>query len=562
MKAAIYARKSTEQGSVSDEQKSVARQIDHARAFAAAHGWTVDDSAIFVDDGISGAEFARRPGFLRLMNSLKPRPAFQVLIMSEESRLGREAIETAYALKQLVTAGVHVWFYMEGRERTLDSPTDKIMLSLTAFADEIERERGRQRTYDAMIRKARAGHVTGGRLFGYENVEVVGPDGNRSHVERRIVEAEAAVIRRIFELAIEGRGLKAIARQMNDERAISPMAQRGRSRTWAPTSVREVLYRDTYRGVITWNRTKKRDQWGAHHQTDRPEAEWVRVPAPHLQIVTEAQWQQAHGVIAKTRALLYGARALRRPYRNVPKFLLTGLVACGVCGSPLYVRSGTHGKGRKHGFICSGYHLRGRTVCPNRTVAPMADTDEMVLEALLDEVLDPSILTDAVDSALALVRGDVGSARATQIDGDLAAVDQERARLVEAIAAGGQLDGLLEALKARDARRRELEGQRELLRTEHVVTSSDVARVRAELLALAHSWRTVLAHDPEHARPIVVALLVDRVTLTPMPSERGKRWNLRGVGTLAGLFERQVFQLLWRPHRDSNPGFSLERAAS
>jgi hypothetical protein len=67
-----------------------------------------------------------------LMNSLKPRASFQVLNMSEESRLGREAIETAYALKQLVQAGVRVFFYLEDRERTLDSPTDKIMLSLTA----------------------------------------------------------------------------------------------------------------------------------------------------------------------------------------------------------------------------------------------------------------------------------------------------------------------------------------------------------------------------------------------------------------------------------------------
>ena len=37
-------------------------------------------------------------------------------------------------------AGVRVFFYLEDRERTLDSPTDKIMLSLTAFADELERE--------------------------------------------------------------------------------------------------------------------------------------------------------------------------------------------------------------------------------------------------------------------------------------------------------------------------------------------------------------------------------------------------------------------------------------
>jgi DNA invertase Pin-like site-specific DNA recombinase len=149
-----YARKSTEQNGVADEQKSAARQIEHARQYATRKGWTVADDHVYVDDGISGAEFANRPGFLRLMNALKPRAPFHVLVMSEESRLGREAIETAYALKQLVRAGVRVFFYLEDRERTLDSPTDKIMLSLTAFADELEREKARQRTYDAMQRKA------------------------------------------------------------------------------------------------------------------------------------------------------------------------------------------------------------------------------------------------------------------------------------------------------------------------------------------------------------------------------------------------------------------------
>ena len=82
MRAAIYARKSTEQSGVPEEQRSVARQIEHAREYAARKGWEVDETAIFVDDGISGAEFANRPGFLRLMNALKPRPSFDVLVMS------------------------------------------------------------------------------------------------------------------------------------------------------------------------------------------------------------------------------------------------------------------------------------------------------------------------------------------------------------------------------------------------------------------------------------------------------------------------------------------------
>ena len=150
------------------------------------------------------------------MNALKPRPPFQVLVMSEESRLGREAIETAYALKQLVTAGVRVFFYLEDRERTLDSPTDKIMLSLTAFADELEREKARQRTYDAMQRKAQAGHVT--RRPGVRVRQRRGrsaPTGKRSHVERRINEAEAAIVRRIFELCAAGAGLTRITKTLN-----------------------------------------------------------------------------------------------------------------------------------------------------------------------------------------------------------------------------------------------------------------------------------------------------------------------------------------------------------
>ena len=60
MIAAIYARKSNEQLGA-DEQRSVARQIAHARKYAARKGWTVDDRYGYVDDGISGAEFARRP---------------------------------------------------------------------------------------------------------------------------------------------------------------------------------------------------------------------------------------------------------------------------------------------------------------------------------------------------------------------------------------------------------------------------------------------------------------------------------------------------------------------
>jgi len=540
MIAAVYSRKSTDQAAVSDEQKSVARQIEHARAYAAAKGWTVADEHVYVDDGISGAEFAKRPGFLRLMNALKPRPSFQVLVMSEESRLGRESIETAYALKQLITADVRVFFYLEDRERTLDSPTDKIMLSLTAFADELEREKARQRVTDAMIRKAKRGHVTGGRLFGYDNVEVLGPDGRRSHVERRVNEVEAAVVRRIFSLCATGYGLKTIAKTLNADGAPSPRAQQGRSQTWAPTSVREALFRTTYRGVITWNQTRKRNRWGQHAQTARPETEWISVPAPHLRLVTDDEWAAAHRQLDAARAAYlqgtHGQPFGRPPVGNPSKYLLTNMTTCGACGATMKVVSRDSGGVRRRFLVCASYHNRGRSVCANGGHVPMADADSLVLEALLDDVLDQTMLEDAVEAALGLVTGgdDDGSRRRLDaLDQAIRTVEGERQRLADAIATGGDLGALLDALKSREARLHQLRMDRDAL----IVSGPtvDPRAVRTELLALAADWRSVLAQEPARARPVLAHLLVGRVRFTPLEH---RRWRLDGQGTLAGLFSR------------------------
>jgi site-specific DNA recombinase len=563
MTAAIYARKSTDQA-VADEAKSVTRQICHAREYGARKGWTVDEAHVYVDDGISGAEFARRPGFLRLMNALKPQPAFRILIMSEESRLGREAIETAYALKQLVAAGVRVFFYLEDRERTLDSPTDKIMMSLTAFADELERERARQRTYDALLRKARAGHVTGGRLFGYGNVAIVGAAGTRSHVEREVIETEAAVIRRIFELSAAGQGMKAIAKTLNAAGVPSPRAQQGRSQSWAPSSVRAVLFHDAYRGVITWNKTKKRDRWGVKNQAGKPASEWLEVPAPALRIVTDEVWRAAHIRLEAARAIYVkpGQPPFGRPpLGNPSKYLLTNLALCGCCGGPLRVRS-RKGSGslRAMFYGCAAYHERGKTVCANKADVPMIEADDIVIEALLDDVLDAQLLVDAVDEALQLVADEQSQDRVPGLEAEIEHVEGERARLVAAVASGGSLEALVAALKAREERLGDLRRQVNAARAEKRVSSFDHATTRRELLTLAGDWRKVLATDPLNARPIVSTLLDGRLTITPTGTP--KQWELEGRGTLIGLFSGQIFPSVIRPHRDSNPGFSLERAAS
>jgi hypothetical protein len=131
-------------------------------------------------------------------------------------------------------------------EITLGSPTDKIVMAVEDFAAEVEREKARQRTRDALVRKAQAGYVTGGRVFGYDNVVVTTADGRRDHVERRINESEATIVRRSFELTAAGYGKRRVAHRLNADRAASPRAQRS-PHGWSPTSVQHVLGNPLYR---------------------------------------------------------------------------------------------------------------------------------------------------------------------------------------------------------------------------------------------------------------------------------------------------------------------------
>jgi site-specific DNA recombinase len=537
--AAIYARKSTDQYGVADEQKSVVRQIEHARDYASRKGWTVDEAAVFVDDGISGAEFANRPGFLRLMNAVKPRAPFQVLIMSEESRLGREAIETAYALKQLVTAGVRVFFYLEDRERTLDSPTDKIMLSLTAFADELEREKARQRTYDAMLRKARAGHVTGGRVFGYDNVDVLDPEGRRHHVERRINEAEAVVVRRIFDACAAGQGLRTIAKTLNDDRVLAPRAQQGRPCAWVQTSIRELLYRDLYRGLVVWNKTRKRNAWGLERRSVKAATDWITIEAPHLRIVTDAQWIAAHARLEQTRqTYLRGTNGhlWGRPVDgHESKYLLTGMSRCGLCGGTMIVRSRSHGRQRAYFYACSSYHHRGKTVCPNSLDMRLEVAEDAILSALERELLDPEILEAAAARAAARVAAPAEDidARRHLIETALGHTEAALTRLTQAIAEGGSVSTLVQAIRDQERRHLTLRGELADLERPRVVPLN-IAQLKARVREKSEEWRALLRKHAPIARQMLRKLVEGRIVFTPDLEARRYRFTM--PGTLANFF--------------------------
>jgi hypothetical protein len=464
--------------------------------------------------------------------------------MAEESRLGREQIETAYALKQLVAAGVRMFFYLEDRERTLESPTDKVMLSLTTFADELERERARQRTYDAMVRRARAGHSTGGRTFGYRNQRVVDSiSGRQSHVVREIDPQEAEVVRRIFELCASGSGYASIAKQLNADGALAPLPRRGTVQGWAASSVREILHRESYRGVLQWNRSRKRNAWGAQQQRARPATEWLHQSAPALRIVDEPLWESAQAQLAR-RGAVYRTpgKPGGRPANGIEsRYLLTGFAACGLGTGSLEVRSRLSGTRRAHVYACATYHRRGPSVCVNRLVAALPAVDASVLDGL-QRLLDPAVLRDA--ARLALDELDAPELRVAPrreaVAAELAQLDAELKRLAGAIAAGGSLPALVAAVTDRERRRATLQGELARLAPRGAAPKVNRWRALRELEEILANTRQLLAGQVGPARQVLRQLFPGRLMFTPRRDEGGVYYAFRGEAAIGRLFEGSI----------------------
>jgi site-specific DNA recombinase len=245
-RCAAYARYSTDK----QNPLSIEDQVRKCREFAESHGWRLLDQHIYSDEEISGATLDR-PSLRRLLEIAEsPARPFDVLLVEDTSRLSRKQADILNLCERLNFAGLRICFVAQG----IDSQEQKFQLVLAArgMIDQLFREDTARRVHRGMEGLVKRGLHTGGRCFGYSSRK----DAEGSRLE--INEAEAATVRRIFELYGSGHSLKRVARLLNGECVPSPQPQRGRcQRSWSPVAVRHVLLNPRYRGEIVWNRRHK-----------------------------------------------------------------------------------------------------------------------------------------------------------------------------------------------------------------------------------------------------------------------------------------------------------------
>jgi site-specific DNA recombinase len=545
MIAAIYARKSTEQTGISDDQKSVTRQVEHVKDYAKRKGWCVSEAHIYSDDGISGAEFVKRPAFIRLMSALKPKPPFQVLIMSEESRLGREAIQVSYAFKQIIDSGVRLFFYMTDQERKLDNALDKMMLSLSNFASEMEREKASQRTHDAMFRKAKVLHVTGNKVFGYDNVPVYGSETNtdgtrrRQHVVRKINNQQAKVVTRVFEMYASGIGLGGIAKLLNEERVSPP---HGGILGWCSTALRDILQRDLYRGLMVWNRTQVVQRGGTRQQRKRPESEWLRIDAPELRIVTQTLWDQVEERRTKNLHAYFrgeSGRLISRPTGEdrCSAYLLTSIAKCVTCGGSIVaIKRTAKGRYTRTVYRCAYNYKRGGTICSNNIEVRQDILDSVILHAMT-EVLDERVLEASVTVALERIRNEREKFpdQRLALERELSLIETRLHHLVEAIASGKSTDKVFDSLNEVEARKKVVVQELSTFDRLNQVVSLDAQRLAKDLRSRLGDLPALFARHVPQARQMLRKLLDGHIVCEPIMEGGKAGYRFTATGTFDRL---------------------------
>jgi site-specific DNA recombinase len=248
MRTLAYARRSVDDGR-EKKDTSVETQLKAARAYAEKNGWTV--VAEHHDDGVSGAVADRRG--INAVKASAARREFDVLVCADPSRPARELVDLLVLQRDLHRAGVGVHFYESGTKADMSSALGKVVTGLSGFGAEQYRELIQVKTRSKLAAKHEAGDCTGYVGYGYRRVEVKngdGPDAKRSRVEIEQVPEQAAVIHRIFDLVIEGKGLHVIANLLTAEGAPAPKGG------WTKSSVFTALNREAYIGRFVFGKLR------------------------------------------------------------------------------------------------------------------------------------------------------------------------------------------------------------------------------------------------------------------------------------------------------------------
>ncbi|WP_417625101.1 recombinase family protein [Paremcibacter congregatus] len=523
LKAALYARYSSD----NQQEASIEDQFRICEEQAAREGWRIIER--YADYATSGASLLR-PGIQALLEDARA-GRFNVIVAEALDRLSRDQEDIAGLYKRMEFAGIKIITLSEGEVSNLHIGLKGTMnaLYLKDLAEKTRRGlRGR-------VEKGKSG---GGKCYGYDVVKAFDADGNLVRGDRTINKAQAAIVKRIMTEFVAGRSPLKIAAQLNKEGVASPT-----DKGWGQSSINGnaergtgILNNELYTGRLVWNRLtyRKDPDTGKRISKLNPPEEHIIHEVPHLRLIDDSLWQQVKArqqeikrtgpTNAKNK---HSKKSGFRSYRR-PRFLLSGLVKCGVC-------SGTYTVQSKNYFGCSTRRNKG--TCNNSLHLRHDRLEATVLGGLKHHLIQP----ESFDAFSKAFTDEVNRKREAQLNGvtqqkaELYRIEREIAKLITALKEGGPAKPIVAEINELEQRQEAIEDSLKHAKTPPPLLHPNMTKLYAA--KLKDLQKNLNSDDGREEAALILRSLIDHVAVMPIRNEETGKLDpcLQVSGDLAGL---------------------------
>ena len=349
--AAIYCRLSREDG-MESESSSIQTQRQLLRRYAKEQGYSVYEE--YVDDGYSGTNFDR-PNIKRMMDDIQA-DKINVVLTKDLSRLGRNNALVAYYTE--IYFPEHDVRFVAVTDGIDTFRSDNEMMPFKSVVNEFYARDISRKIKAAFKIKAQDGQFTGSLPpYGYKK----DPNDKNKLIPDEVT---SIVVRRIFELAVEGYNPYKISQTLCKEKVLRPRLyaayREGKISiegmvdpyVWHDSSVVRIIKNPAYLGHMVSNRNITKS-YKIKKRINVPIAEWIEVKHTHEPLVDEGTFELAQKVI----------KVKKRENKEGTVQIFSGILKCATCGRGMAYSNPKTYRNRNAFYVCSLSRRRGKEAC-------------------------------------------------------------------------------------------------------------------------------------------------------------------------------------------------------
>lgn len=393
MIAAIYSRKSKQ----SEKGESIENQIQMCQKYA-QENLNINDFLIYEDEGFSGGN-TNRPQFQKLLKDAKTKK-FNVLICYRLDRISRNVADFSNTIEDLQKYNID---FVSIREQfDTSTPMGRAMMNIAAVFAQLERETIAERVKDNMIELSKTGRWLGGTApLGYksEAIEYENADSKSKRMFRLVeIPEEMDTVKLIYKLFLEKCGFNSTAGYLCNNN------YKGKNGgEFSRGTVEQIIINPVYcisdNKIFDWFKNKGATVCGVPDgihglmvynkreggKKEKDISEWIIAVGKHKGTITSDTWLSCQKIIEDNKS-----KSSPRSGTG-DKFLLSGLIVCGDCGSGMASWSHLNKKRNvmERYFRCN-LKNRASTRCPSKMLNAYK-AEEYVVENVkkikIDEIL-------------------------------------------------------------------------------------------------------------------------------------------------------------------------------